>query len=257
MSRTTHPALLLAAACATLAGPLAAQEPEPEDPDRVTVVGIVRDSLRGTPLQGALVRIVDHDRGTVADDQGRFVLEDVPVGPHLFSILQYGYVERLVRKAVDAGDPGPWQVRLQPSPAAMDGLEIVADNLATMERRLSARRNAMPVAVRTVDQQRLLHSASPDVFELLRSQANVRTLVCPPRSAYEWCIMRRGRLMQASVFIDERPALAGLDELRDYHPLDIYLVEVYSGGLQVRVYTHAFMERMARRPMALMPVLWR
>lgn len=40
-------------------------------------------------------------------------------------------------------------------------------------------------------------------------------------------------------------------------PLDIHLVEIYSRGLQVRVYTHAFMERMARRPIALFPAMWR
>lgn len=260
MPRVT-PALLTTAACLACSGPLAAQDPAPAEPERVTIVGFVLDGFRGTPLPGALVRLVDHDLGALSDERGRFVLEDVAVGRQLFSIRQYGYVERLIERpieaAADTADADAWYVRLQPSPAAIEGFEVVADNLATMERRLKRRRNATPVAVRTVDRERLLHSASSDLFQMLTTEANVRPNPCPTGSAYEWCILRRGRLMQMDLFVDERPAMAGMDELRDYHPLDIYLVEVYSGGLQVRVYTHAFMERMARRPMALLPVLWR
>ena len=37
----------------------------------------------------------------------------------------------------------------------------------------------------------------------------------------------------------------------------LYLVEVYGRGLEVRAYTHQFMERMARKPVALLPVrIW-
>ena len=42
-----------------------------------------------------------------------------------------------------------------------------------------------------------------------------------------------------------------------YSPADLYLVEVYSAGGEIRAYTHNFMERMARRPMTRIPInLW-
>jgi hypothetical protein len=63
--------------------------------------------------------------------------------------------------------------------------------------------------------------------------------------------------MEADVYIDEVRTIGGLDQLQDYLPQDFYLVEAYGGGLQIRAYTHHFMDRMARRPMALLPVFWR
>ena len=57
-----------------------------------------------------------------------------------------------------------------------------------------------------------------------------------------------------SVYIDEFPALGGLDELGMYSPQDLYLIEVYSFGRVIRAYTYEFMERMAERPMALLPI---
>lgn len=52
------------------------------------VVGIVRDSLTGSVLAGALIQLVGTDsvaltRGTVADSSGRFQLADVPSGRYL------------------------------------------------------------------------------------------------------------------------------------------------------------------------------
>ena len=41
-----------------------------------------------------------------------------------------------------------------------------------------------------------------------------------------------------------------------YSPADLYLVEVSPGG-EIRAYTHNFMERMAGKTMALIPIeLW-
>lgn len=231
--------------------------PPPEADSVVAVTGIVRDSVSGMPLAGARVRLVKEDRGTLADTSGRFVFEDLPPGQHLFSVQHYGYQERLLMLAAKTAHQEPHDVLLRPMPATLEGFEVIADRLATMESRLRARRNAVPVAVRTMDQERLFHSAATDMHHFLRTEAFIQMVSCPSGSAYEWCVLRRGGRMEADVYIDEVRTIGGLDQLQDYLPQDFYLVEAYGGGLQIRAYTHHFMDRMARRPMALLPVFWR
>ena len=71
------------------------------------------------------------------------------------------------------------------------------------------------------------------------------------------CIIRRGQFVSPKVYIDEIPASGGLEELEAYSTAQIYLLEIYSSGTEIRAYTYGFMQRMASRPMALVPLnLW-
>ena len=65
------------------------------------------------------------------------------------------------------------------------------------------------------------------------------------------CIRRRGSLVSPRVYIDEMPAIRGLDALKNYPTTQIYALEVYSQGAEIRAYTYNFMQRMAAKPMAL------
>jgi hypothetical protein len=58
------------------------------------------------------------------------------------------------------------------------------------------------------------------------------------------------------VYIDEALLVGGLLQLETYRPHELYLVEVYSSGSEIRAYTHHFVERMARTPQALIPIIW-
>ena len=68
------------------------------------------------------------------------------------------------------------------------------------------------------------------------------------------CITRRGAARAPKVYIDEAPVIGGLDQLALYKPHELYLLEVYAGGSEIRAYTHQFMDRMARRTQALIPI---
>ncbi|MEA3244624.1 MAG: carboxypeptidase regulatory-like domain-containing protein, partial [Gemmatimonadota bacterium] len=71
---------IVAAAVAAVAAPVAAQ------PRLVTVHGVAYDSLRGAPLEGAIVSLVGSGRTTVADRRGRFEIDSVAPGPHTFTM---------------------------------------------------------------------------------------------------------------------------------------------------------------------------
>jgi hypothetical protein len=243
-------------ACATLVAPLAAQAALPADTARI-VVGVVKDSLNGAPLPGALVMLIQQDRGVLTDSVGRFVLPAVPDGPFLLSVGQYGYETRMLVLDGARDDTRLREVTLHPSPAAIEGLAVVADNIAEMDRRLGARRNAYPLAVRTAERDLLLHTSARDLHAFISTQLGVPVKRCPSLSSrYYWCVVRRGRYVTPRVFVDEVPNLGGLDSLENYGPHNFYLVEVYAGGLEIRAYTHQFMDHAARRPMPLLPIAW-
>ena len=68
------------------------------------------------------------------------------------------------------------------------------------------------------------------------------------------CVLRRGSATEPRVYIDEAPIIGGLQFLGMFRPYELYLVEVYSAGLEIRAYAHWYMGRLAGRPTALFPV---
>lgn len=224
-----------------LAAPLTAQQP-------ASVRGIVVDALTGDPLRGALIRRLDGRGGAVADSLGRFV---VPVGGDgllRLAVHQYGYEERTV--ALEAGPLT--RVELDPGPLALAGFTVIAERIATMEERFEERRHASAFTARALDADRLMASPAADMVEFLALEASLRPASCGGRATSS-CVIRRGREVEPRVYIDEGLAVGGMDQLATYRPHDLFLVEVFAGGLEIRAYTHRFMERAARRPIHLIP----
>lgn len=253
------------AASASLAGvaslalvapvPAAAQTPG-NDSTTVVIHGVVSDALTGAGLEGVRVRISDMRRGTLTDSTGAFVFDEVPVGGQVLTIEHYGFEGVEVVTRVVAEDMPSLEIELNPRPVMLDGIGVVTDRLEEMESRLRSRRRATATSVRAMDLERLTRSPARDMIEFLQLESFVGFSPCGGRMLSSLCVFRRGRWTRPSVYIDEAPAIGGLDQLATYRPSDLYLVEVYSNGLQIRAYTHNFMERMARRPMALIPIMW-
>ena len=258
--RPFRPAVpLVLAAAVSLSGPLSAQEtPEPESLDmRVSVTGVVYDVLSGTALTGAVVSLENGDNGVVTDAQGIFLMEDVEAGPHVFVATQFGYEKRAIARAVAAESGQMIEVALTPRPFMLQGITAIAENITEMEKRIRFRRRASEVSSRAYDRQQLARALSGTPLDFLFQRTLVRLVPCPPGTMNSRCVWRRGRAVDPSVYVDEIPAFGGLDELESYAISDIYLMEVYSLGTQIRVYTNQFMERMARRPVMLIPLnLW-
>ncbi|HEY1902584.1 MAG TPA: carboxypeptidase regulatory-like domain-containing protein [Terracidiphilus sp.] len=77
-----------------------AQQPDqaaasPVETTRVTVHGVVRNSVSGEPLARALVQIEGNaNTGTLTDGEGHFEIPGVPAGPQTFRVVKPGFHDR-------------------------------------------------------------------------------------------------------------------------------------------------------------------
>ncbi len=250
-----------------LATPVAAQRPL-RDPDaRTTLSGVVVDALRGDALPNSIVVLADENRGILTDSLGRFSFPNVQFGPQLLAVKQYGYEEVNLDLDLLEGH-GPVRVEIRPRPIALEGFAVVADNLAAMRRQITNRRNAYGRSARAISQASLTTSTARTVIDLLRTRGGLQLRQCGSlragpatsfrpvggESAAGRCVLRRGRSVRPRVYIDEARIMGGLEFLAMFRPYELYLVEVYSSGLEIRAYTHWFVERMAARPRKLWPI---
>jgi hypothetical protein len=257
--------LLLALAVLAPSARVTAQQSAPE---RATVRGVVVDKIHGDPLPNAIVVLDGANRGTLTDAGGRFTFSGVPLGAFTLAAKQYGYDE--VNLEIDVTmSSAPLRVELPPGPLALEGFTVIAKGLATMTQRLENRRNAYYSSVRALDQEKLATSTAFDVAELLRFSAGVRFAGCRggggPANSFQrvsavrpsvegYCVERRGRVVEPTVYIDEARVIGGLGFLASFKPYELALVEVYAGGAQIRAYTHWYMERLAEHPEQLFPL---
>jgi hypothetical protein len=209
----------------------------------------VIDGASERVIPSARVRLLEADQAALTDADGRHLFANLVAGEYYLSVEQYGFSPVALILQVAPGK-GEVQIALQPQALEIEGIEVVAERIAAFERQLRRRRNAAPVATRVYEQERLLHSAAFDMVEFLEADPAVRIADC---GAY-YCVLRRGRLLEPKIFIDEVPIYRGLDQLRFYQPSELHMVEVFAGGTEVRAYTKRFMERMVKRPMALLPL---
>lgn len=93
---------------------------------QATVVGTVRDGESGGPLAGAVVTLVDFDRSTAADPEGRYEFRRVPPGPQRIAIRFLGYAPRSLTALVPRDGRLEINVSLYPQPLRLQTLEVRA-----------------------------------------------------------------------------------------------------------------------------------
>jgi hypothetical protein len=232
--RRSFPSLLAACAALALAAPLHAQQVTNARPERVDLTGRVLDAATGKPVGQALVSVSGVRRAVPTDSTGAFRIEGVREGRHTLSVSRLGYADLEANVSVVRGSDA--DVRLTPQPMMLERLTVYAD-------RLERRRRTAPVSVRAMKRDEILATGGGSVAQIISSRF-VNRMSCPNRS-YN-CTWVRGRARPVAVVIDEIPAIAGLEQLEMYDPQDIYLIESYSHGQMIRVYTTQYVERLAR-----------
>jgi len=209
----------------------------------MTATGVVTDLEAGTPLKGALVEFPRLRRQTLTDSVGQFQLGGLRAGKHQVVVTHIGY--RPNSQTLDFRDGEFLTIPLEPDPIAMKGLKVQVD-------RLKLRRTSVAVAVEAFDRDVLVKIPAWNTAEFLRSRL---LLVSCGNSPVRNCLFRRGALIQPIVYIDERRALGGLQELELYPSHDIYMIEAYEHGRMVRVYTTFFIQNLARSNSTLQHII--
>jgi len=213
---------------------------------KVEIHGRVVDALTGMPVHGAMVSLKFHDWGVLADERGRFVLKADRSRAYVVVSESLGY-EQLEIEILQE-EPDDLELKLESSPIQLEGIRVMAD-------RFRSRRRAVATSVRAFDRRDLLSSSTRDVAEYLQSRVGRPIRECPVRSGFgSMCTFRRGRMMPVQVYIDEMPTFGGLIELESYRPQELFLIEVYGGGSQIRIYTTRFMDQIVRSGRLLTPI---
>lgn len=225
--------LLLPRALAAQAAPAA----------KVEVHGHVVDATTGRPVEGAMVALDDVGSRALADTAGSFVLQNVPTGEHDWVISRVGYARWQESAEVAEGDE--FTIAVLPRPEVLEGITAVASQLET-------RRRASGESVRALDGDLLRLSGAPTAVQLVHDQLGLSTTPCPGTGEPD-CSWVRGELVKVAVFVDEQP-VGGMSALASYRPQDLYTVEAYAGGQMLRVITHWYAERLARRRASLTPI---
>ncbi len=91
-----------------------------------TLVGTVRDADTGRPLAGAVVALTDLGRVTTTDDDGRYVLRQVPAGPQHIAFRFIGYARHTLLALVPQDQQLEINVSLQPEPIPLPAIQVRA-----------------------------------------------------------------------------------------------------------------------------------
>ncbi|MEL6615044.1 MAG: TonB-dependent receptor [Bacteroidota bacterium] len=107
-----------------VAVPLAATAQTPSSSTSARLAGVVTDAASGQPLAGATVRLVDRERGAVADRDGRFEIGGLASGAAMLRVTSVGYAadERAVTLA--SGETLRVDIALAPEATDLDVVTV-------------------------------------------------------------------------------------------------------------------------------------
>ena len=131
-----------------------------------TIKGVVKDATTDEPLIGANVVLVGSALGTITDEDGFFILENVPEGKWRIQISYLGYMDFSSMITVGSREVS---IEAKLKPTVFEGQEIVVEVNRAKERQT-------PVTFSEVDQDEILRRyATQDVPDLLRAIPGVFT----------------------------------------------------------------------------------
>lgn len=225
--------------------------------DAARVSGKVRDVFSGQAVSNALVAVPAADVAVLTDQDGQFSFTLAP-GTYELSISSLGYADLFQESVVADGDY--FNVGLMPQAISLD--PVVVD-VPSIDRLFQRRRNSAGVSVRTIDRTEFTRAGAATLEEYLRRRLGL--VMCPPAGVganpsagifsstlgeslvgSAGCIFSRGRTVPVAVYVDEQYALGGMPTLMTYSPHEVYAIEVWRRGAEVRVFTERYVERVSR-----------
>jgi hypothetical protein len=253
-------AALLAVA---MAWPVAAQQPGGSS--SAVLRGEVVDEQTGAPLSGVVVEVAPHGQKVATDEAGAFRLSVRAGRDYMLTFSRLGYEEQRTAVSIPAGGAlEPMTFAMTPEPLVLEAVEVLVDRFEDL-------RHRVPVSSYVLRRDYLARSGGSNLAQVVRSSAMLMTTSCAGASTRRsfagfgaspipgmYCIRYRGDVVIPTVYIDDRPAFGGVDELATYSPWDVHHVEIYQRGLTISVYTMAYVDNLARgnRRLPLLHPYW-
>ena len=218
-----------------------------------TITGQVLDGTTNQPVADAVVAIVELRRSVKTDSAGSFTLSGLAPGMYRWSVIRLGYVP--LDQQMDFSDADHFRIGIMPRPVVLEGVTAAVTRPADAFRR---RLNSARVPVRLLTQEVLAESGATTAEQIVATRAQLTD--CPAAvteaSGAVDCVSARGRAQPVQVFIDENPALGGIFQLAAFHPSELYAIELWNGGTEVRAFTNRFIERLADGSARFTPRDW-
>lgn len=139
-----------------------------QDSPSQRVRGQILEAGSKTPLAGATVKLEGINAGTVTNERGRFVFEEVPAGRHELRASFLGYAPLLLAEVlVESGKEVVLTLELNPKPQYLDAVEVTASRSGLQE--------MQPLGVKTmsIDQVRRFPASYYDPARLASAYAGV------------------------------------------------------------------------------------
>ena len=127
-----------------------------------TVTGTVVDASSGEKLEAVQVHIPTLKLGVVSDEQGRFTIQNVPVGAHELRVDLIGYATATAVITVTAGETVTVALQMNPSALYLD--EVVVTGTAFKEAPIS-----MTYAVAVVGREKMAEQGSPQAVDFFKN----------------------------------------------------------------------------------------
>lgn len=105
--------------------------------DTATLSGSVVDAITGQPLAGASIFAGHTSRGTIADTNGMYRIEQVPPGSYELVASMVGYAPRVIQVEAVAAAVLNTDFRLQPAVHEIDSMVVVGERSRRWERNLA------------------------------------------------------------------------------------------------------------------------
>ena len=199
--------------------------------DQVVLNGTVLDADTREPVPGAQVVAPLSEISVVTDSLGSFEISFIKDTHYDLVATAMGYGPRSVALSPEA-EQNSTTIELRPDPVAMVSLAVLHEELE------ERRRQRRTPRLRVIDHVELGANDAPSAYSLVRRVAGAQAC----EGLQELC--RLGRRVR--LCIDDSSPIRGARELEAYAPSDLWLMEVYREGREVRVYTRWFIERVIR-----------
>jgi TonB-dependent starch-binding outer membrane protein SusC len=212
-----------------------------------TVMGLVTSQETQQPVQGAQVRVVGTNLGTLTNAQGRFVISNVPQGPQAVQVVFIGY-RQVTREVTVGAAPVEVVVQLETDVLGLDELVVIGygterrRNVAGAVSSLQAARVAEDIPAPTIENvlqgrvsgvQVVQNSGNPGAAMTIR----VRGTASISAGNQPLYVVDGVPLVQGNYsLINAQFGGQGIDALADLNPNDIESIEILKDASAAAIY---------------------